>query len=56
MLALGFHLAHAFPSAFQTLGWAHSKYTWIIKIVGTAFAIVVSVGFAIIPVFFYFCK
>jgi len=56
MIALGFHLAHAFPSAFQTLGLAHSKYTWIIKIVGTAFAVVVSVGFAVIPVFFYFFK
>ena len=56
MLALGFHLAHAFPSAFQTLGLVHSKYTPIVKIVGIAFAIVVSVGFAIIPVFFYFCK
>jgi len=56
MLALAFHLAHAFQSAFQTLGWAHSKYTPIIKIVGIAFAVAVSVGFAIIPVFFYFCK
>jgi len=56
MLALGFHLAHAFPSAFQTLGLTHSKYTWIIKITGIAFAVVVSVGFAIIPVFFYFFK
>jgi len=54
MVALGFHLAHAFPSAFQTLGLAHSKYTWIIKIIGTGFALIVSVGFAIIPVYFYF--
>jgi succinate dehydrogenase/fumarate reductase cytochrome b subunit (b558 family) len=56
MIALGFHLSHAFPSAFQTLGAAHSKYTWVIKIVGTAFAIVVPAGFAILPLFFYFCK
>jgi len=56
MIALGFHLAHAFPSAFQTLGLVHSKYTWIIKIVGIGFAAIVSVGFAIIPVFFYFFK
>jgi succinate dehydrogenase / fumarate reductase cytochrome b subunit len=54
MVALGFHLMHAFPSAFQTLGMAHSKYTPIIKIVGTLFAIGVSVGFAIIPIYFYF--
>jgi succinate dehydrogenase / fumarate reductase cytochrome b subunit len=56
MVALGFHLSHAFPSAFQTLGLAHSKYTWVIKILGTGYAIIVSVGFATIPVFFYFCK
>ena len=56
MIALAFHLAHAFPSAFQTLGLAHSKYTPIIKIVGIALATIVSVGFAIIPLFFYFCK
>ncbi|MDR0437293.1 MAG: succinate dehydrogenase cytochrome b subunit [Bacteroidales bacterium] len=56
MVALGFHLAHAFPSAFQTLGAAHSKYTPIIKFVGISFAMLVSVGFAIIPIFFYFCK
>ena len=56
MLALGFHLMHAFQSAFRTLGAVHSKYTCIIQIAGTAFAIVVSVGFSIIPVFFYFFK
>ena len=56
LVALCFHLMHAFPSAFQTLGLVHSKYTWIIKIVGTAFALFVSVGFAIIPVIFYFFK
>jgi succinate dehydrogenase / fumarate reductase cytochrome b subunit len=56
LIALCFHLIHAFPSAFQTLGAVHSKYTPIIKIVGTAFAIGISVGFAIIPLFFYFCK
>jgi succinate dehydrogenase / fumarate reductase cytochrome b subunit len=53
MVALGFHLSHAVPSAFQTLGLAHSKYTWIIKIAGIAFAIMISVGFAILPIYFY---
>lgn len=56
LIALGFHLTHAFQSAFQTLGWAHSKYTPAIKLIGTLYAIGISVGFAIIPLFFYFCK
>jgi succinate dehydrogenase / fumarate reductase cytochrome b subunit len=56
MVVLCFHLMHAFPSAFQTLGATHSKYTPIIKIVGTLFALGVSVGFAIIPIFFCFFK
>jgi len=55
-VALGFHLVHAFQSAFQTLGLAHSKYTPVIKIIGTLFALGVSTGFAIIPIFFYFFK
>jgi succinate dehydrogenase/fumarate reductase cytochrome b subunit (b558 family) len=54
MIALGFHMIHAFQSAFQTLGLAHSKYTPAIKAIGTLFAIGVSVGFAIIPLYFYF--
>jgi succinate dehydrogenase / fumarate reductase cytochrome b subunit len=56
MIVLCFHLMHAFPSAFQTLGLAHSKYTPIIKIVGIFLALVISVGFAIIPLFIYFFK
>ncbi len=56
MIALGLHLIHAFQSAFQTLGLAHSKYTPAIKLIGTLYAIGISVGFAIIPLFFYFCK
>jgi succinate dehydrogenase / fumarate reductase cytochrome b subunit len=37
--SLGFHLLHGFPSAFQTLGLNHKKYTPIIKAAGTAFSI-----------------
>ncbi len=51
---LGLHLNHAFQSAFQTLGLNHRKYTPLIKGIGTAYAIIVPVGFAIIPVFFMF--
>ena len=54
MLFLGFHLKHAFQSAFQSLGLNHTKYTPAIKIIGTLYAIFISVGFAIIPVYFLF--
>jgi len=49
---LGFHLNHAFQSAFQTLGWEHPKYTPCIKTVGLVYAIVVPIGFIIIPLYY----
>lgn len=53
LLALSFHLIHGFQSAFQTLGLNHQKYTPIIKIAGWAFSILVPLGFASMPIFFY---
>jgi succinate dehydrogenase / fumarate reductase, cytochrome b subunit len=53
VVVLGFHLNHAFQSAFQTLGIHHQKYTPTIQKIGTLYAIVVAVGFASFPVFFY---
>ncbi len=52
--SLGFHLLHGFPSAFQTLGLNHKKYTPVIKAVGTAFSIVVPGLFAIIALALFF--
>ena len=54
MAAVGFHLYHGFASAFQTLGLNHLKYNGLIQTVGRAFAIVVPVLFALIPVLMYF--
>ncbi len=51
---LGFHLKHAFQSAFQSLGLYHDKYTPAIKALGTIYALIISVGFAIIPIYFLF--
>lgn len=56
MIFLGFHLHHAFQSAFQTLGLNHTKYTPFIKAVGTLYSIVVPLGFASIPLFYIFIK
>lgn len=54
MAVLAFHLWHGFISAFQTLGLNHPKYNPVINFVGKAFAIIVPLLFAIIPVFMYF--
>jgi len=56
MIFLGFHLHHAFQSAFQTLGLNHTKYTPFIKAASTIYSIVVPLGFASIPLFFIFTK
>ncbi|UOQ74773.1 succinate dehydrogenase cytochrome b subunit [Hymenobacter cellulosilyticus] len=55
-IALGYHLIHGFRSAFQTLGLNHRKYTPAIKFVGYAFSVIVSAGFAAMPLYFYFFK
>lgn len=54
MAVLAFHLHHGFGSAFQSLGLNHQKYNGIIKNVGTAFAIIVPLLFAIIPIYIRF--
>jgi succinate dehydrogenase / fumarate reductase cytochrome b subunit len=54
MLLLGFHLWHGFQSSFQSLGLNHKKYTPLIKFLGRLYAVVVSLGFASFPVYFYF--
>jgi len=51
-IALGIHLNHAIQSGFQSLGWEHSKYTPCIKKLSTVYAIVIAVGFSIIPIYF----
>ena len=51
--ALGFHLAHGVSSAFRTLGVYNKLYIKIIKYLGVTFAILMSLGFAIIPVIVY---
>jgi succinate dehydrogenase / fumarate reductase cytochrome b subunit len=46
---LGFHLHHAFYSAFQTLGLNHKLWTPVVKVVAAIYAIAIPVGFAYIP-------
>lgn len=55
MGALSFHLLHGFQSAFRTLGWVHRKYTPIVYAIGTwFFAVIIPLGFAAMPVYYYF--
>lgn len=54
LVALGWHLAHGFQSAFRTLGMTSSKYIPIIRGVGFAYAIIVPLIFALMPVAMYF--
>lgn len=48
------HLKHGFASAFQSLGLNHKKYTPFIKTIGTIYSIVIPIGFAVIPLYFFF--
>lgn len=52
LILLGFHLSHAFQSAFQTLGLNHSKYTPVIRWIGYLYSIIVPLGFICIPLYF----
>jgi succinate dehydrogenase / fumarate reductase, cytochrome b subunit len=54
MIILSFHLWHGFQSAFQTLGINHKKYTPLIQNLGKAYAILIPLGFAIIPIYHFF--
>lgn len=54
MLVIGVHLFHGCHSSLLTLGIDHPKYTPILKAVCYLYAIVVTLGFAAIPLCCYF--
>lgn len=56
LIFVGFHLDHAFQSAFQSLGLNHPKYTPIIKWIGYIYALFITLGYISIPVIIYFTK
>ena len=56
MVALAYHLIHGFQSAFQTLGLNHKKYSPFIRSFGYIFSILVCLGFASMPVYFFLFK
>jgi succinate dehydrogenase / fumarate reductase, cytochrome b subunit len=51
-ILLGFHLSHGFWSAFHTLGWNNKNWIYRLQFIGKAYAIIVAVGFSVIPLYF----
>ncbi len=55
-ILLGFHLYHSLYSAFQTLGIASDFWTPVIKAIALIYAILLPLGFAIIPLAIWLLK
>ncbi len=53
-ISLLYHLLHGFYSAFKTAGVYNKRYLILIRWAGYLFSIIVSLGFAMMPVSFYF--
>ena len=53
-IPLGLHLHHGLKSAFKTLGFYHKKGLKILAKVSLIYAIIMGVGFGIIPFIVYF--
>lgn len=56
LVVLGIHLFHAINSIFQTFGLNHRKYNKAIEYLAAGYAIIIPLGFAIVPLFVMFCK
>lgn len=54
MIFLGFHLRHAFWSSFQSLGANNRYLTPIFYTAGVVLAILLALGFLVLPIFIYF--
>lgn len=53
-ISLAYHLAHGFQSAFKTFGVYNKRWHAVISTLGFAFAIIVPLMFAMMPLSFYF--
>lgn len=54
LIGVGLHLSHGVQSSIQTLGLNHPRYTPLVKKLGLAFAVVVALTFASMPIYFCF--
>jgi succinate dehydrogenase / fumarate reductase cytochrome b subunit len=53
---LGFHLFHAFYSAFQTLGLNHRLWNPIVRPIALIYSVLIPSGFASIPITLWLFK
>ncbi len=53
MIPLGFHLHHGLKSAFKSLGFYHRKGLQTLATISLIYAVVISIGFGIIPLIVY---
>ena len=54
MILIGVHLSHGFWSAFQSLGISGNRFTPLMYKIGFVLALIVSIGFIIIPVYIHY--
>jgi succinate dehydrogenase / fumarate reductase cytochrome b subunit len=54
VIALAVDLWHGFDSAFQTLGIRHMKFGYLFGWIGWIYSILIPLGFAVLPLYFYF--
>lgn len=52
-IALGYHLAHGFQSAFKTIGVHNKRYHRLLTSAGFGFSVIISLVFALMPVSMY---
>lgn len=52
-ISLAYHLMHGFESSFRTIGVHNNRYLKMLRYTGRAFAIIVSVAFAMMPISMY---
>ncbi len=52
-IPLGYHLNHGFKSGFKTLGFYHKKGLRVLAKISLIYALIISVGFGIIPIIVY---
>jgi len=54
MVALCYHLVHGIHSAVRTLGLYHPKFVRWFKAIGITYSIIISIGFALMPIYIFF--
>jgi len=54
MAALCYHLIHGIHSAVRTLGLYHPKFVKWVRVFGMGYAVIICIGFSLMPVYVYF--